>query len=83
MNKDVKWVVLALLLIAATMGIFFTISSPIKTRPAEIFVVKDPCKVCGQPLYREELDYFITMWIGEIPTLIPVYKDVLHNCKGR
>lgn len=82
MNKDLKWVVLALLIVAATFAAFFAVKGPIKTRPAEVVVVKDPCRVCGQALYREELDYFITMWVGDLPVLIPVYKDVLHTCKG-
>jgi hypothetical protein len=83
MSRDAKFVVLALLIMAAAMWFFLGSSHSFKTTPAEVVVVKDPCRVCGKSLYREEVDFYITTWIGDVPVLIPIYKTVLHTCKGQ
>lgn len=81
--KDRTWVIVALLTIAAVMAVFFSISPHKTIENTQVVVVKDPCRICGQSLYREELDYFVTMWIGDLPVLIPIYKTVLHDCHER
>lgn len=80
MNKELKYWALALLLMAAVLfGFMYYVHVP-NTTQAQTVVV-ETCSVCGQSLYQEELDFFITTWVGDIPVLIPIYKTVLHQCK--
>lgn len=82
MNKELKWFLLSLLVMFAAIASFLYMRTP---RPVttQVQTIVNPCKVCGKPLYREELDFYMTTWIGDIPVIIPIYKTILHTCKGR
>jgi hypothetical protein len=43
-----------------------------------------PCGVCGQKMYHNEVDYYITTFqqVGDVqvPQMTPVYKAMPHRC---
>lgn len=76
-------VIIALLVMAVILGAFLNSIGFFKTAAHTQVTVYNPCRVCGQELYHEELDFFITTYVGDIPVLTPIYKTVLHVCHGR
>ena len=82
MNDELKYWALALLLIAAALFGFMYYNHVPSTAQTETVVV-ETCKACGSPVYTEELDYFMPMWVGDIMIMIPVYKTVIHCCKTK
>lgn len=45
------------------------------------------CGVCGQKMYHNEVDYYITTLhqVGDVqvPQMTPVYKAMPHHCPGK
>ncbi len=45
------------------------------------------CGLCGQKMYRNEIDYYITTTthVGDVPitTLTPVFKAIPHRCPAQ
>jgi hypothetical protein len=80
-----KLLIISLLIIGSVMGAFFSYyrCGPFTPATSASSRLVDVCEVCGQLMYdEEELDYFITSWIGDMPYMIPVYKTVPHRCKS-